>query len=495
MALIVLLTCSDAADIICGKLSLVQQEIYNIHSNLKSNNYEIETNKLDNFFFRAFIQNKINPSSSSELDLNKFRNELTTIIKFLKNRLNKGVPIYKNKNYKQKKLNGDKYFSLLLAEYGSVNSLMSEIKLRYKEEWNSTIKNELNLLNQKKNENYLKAITEYRELVEKQFKINFENNGGIKGLNISIRNYSNLRRTLLGIQNNQKSYIYHPKFGNLPMINFPGARNCEKKTNEKIIKITSSDLNDTEYLIYLEKKLNNIGKNFKFPLFIDIETQDQDDYTLTEQEKQLYLPLLNLSSDMLQKEFENNYSYWTIKKLQNLLKCFKLKVSAPRKADLIERIVRNLPIINKYGSFENDRAFISWKKIKTQIGYSLIRYRSMRMELISLIKNLVDNKLFQDKNFFNIGIRFYGDGGTSCSISFIAKYIGIIWDENIFKFDITKQEIRKIMKLKLWLLTIGSETKELISITEQIKGEQILSILLKRFIYKGIIKFIILLLF
>ena len=213
------------------------------------------------------------------------------------------------------------------------------------------------------------------------------------------------------------------------MINFPGARNCEKKLKENIVKIISSDLNDNEYLNYLKKKVNNIGKNIKIPLFADIETQDQDNYTLTEEEKQLYLPLLNLSSNMLQKEFEENYSFWTIKKLQNLLKCFKLKVSAPRKSDLIERIIRNLPLIYKCGSFENDRAFISWKKIKTQIGYSLIRYRSMRMELISLIKNLVDNKLFQDKNFFNIGIRFYGDGGTSCSISFIAKYIGIIWEK------------------------------------------------------------------
>ena len=108
--------------------------------------------------------------------------KLATMIKFFKNRLIRGVPLHKNKNYKQRKLNGDKYFSLLLTEYGNVDSLINEIKLRFKKEWDSTIKNELT---QENNKYYLNAITEYRELVEKQFKINFEKNGGIKGLNIS----------------------------------------------------------------------------------------------------------------------------------------------------------------------------------------------------------------------------------------------------------------------------------------------------------------------
>ena len=144
MTLIVLLNCSDAADIICGKLSLVQQEIYNI----QSNNYVHET-KFDYFLLRAYIQNKVNPSSSPELDLIKFRNELAIMIKFFKNRLIRGVPLHKNKNYKQRKLNGDKYFSLLLTEYGNVDSLINEIKLRFKKEWDSTIKNELTQENNK----------------------------------------------------------------------------------------------------------------------------------------------------------------------------------------------------------------------------------------------------------------------------------------------------------------------------------------------------------
>ena len=414
------------------------------------------------------------------------------MINFFKSRLINGKPLYLIKNKLQKKKNGDKYFELLLTEYGSINSIINEIKNRYSKEWNFEISKELKKFEFNEVDIAIKAINEYKKLVEEQFCNNFINNGGIKSMKVSNRGYANLRRILYGLTENQRiAYLNHKYYGKIAMPMLPGSRNNNNKIKENIICIESSDLEDSVYLDYINKKNNNIGKLIIIPISDNVEeTIIKDTHNLSEEQINEFSSLLLLTGD---HTLEKNNKYWTVKKLKSLLRFFNLKTTAPRKATLIDRIVNNLSILKENKVLENDKAKIKWKKIEKNIGKLIIRYRSMRMELINLLKKIIDNNYFNEninKNI-NIGIRFYGDGGNSCCIPFLANYIGIIWDKKIFNSNLSKKDINNILELKLWCISIGPETKFHVSIIEQIKGNQLLGILDKPFYYKGIIILII----
>ena len=207
---------------------------------------------------------------------------------------------------------------------------------------------------------------EYKELIEQKLQDNFNNCGGVKGLNISIKDFTNLRKILYGLQEKKRNtYVLHPKYGNLTIPLPLSARQNEQILKNNIINIYNSDLNDDIYLNSLLK--NNLGNLIKFPIYIDIEEEDNNNNNNT-QDINEYLSLLQLNKEELYKIFNENSKYWTIKKLKHLLKTFKLKTSAPKKIDLIERIVRNLPLMNKCTIIEHDKAKISWKKVKTHVG-------------------------------------------------------------------------------------------------------------------------------
>ena len=242
MTLSVLLTHEEGTYLICGKISSLQREIYNLYLELHNITHDNEKillkKKLDDFCLRSYIHHQVIPSQSENIDLTVFRNELALMIKFFRSRLNSGVPINKTKNYLQKKKNSDRYLKLLTMEYGNVNSLIYEIKLRYPNEWKKIITNEIKFLEIEKTQIQLNAINEYRQLVEKKFKTSFYNNGGVKGLNISNRNYANLRRILLELKGcSRKANILHPTLGYLPMPLLPGPRYKENQIKKNIIRL------------------------------------------------------------------------------------------------------------------------------------------------------------------------------------------------------------------------------------------------------------------
>ena len=163
MALIVLLKCKDSAFLICGQISLLQKELFDLHENFgnfrkkfnNENEIQFIRNQINNFSFKTYIKHCVDPNN---IDIHTFRNELAIIIKFFQKRLTKGVLIYKNKNYQQRKKNSDIYFKLLKLEYGTIHTVFQELKIRYPNEYTNNLNKELNNLEIKKEKIVLQAI-------------------------------------------------------------------------------------------------------------------------------------------------------------------------------------------------------------------------------------------------------------------------------------------------------------------------------------------------
>ena len=95
--------------------------------------------------------------------------------------------------------------------------------------------------------------------------------------------------------------------------------------------------------------------------------------------------------------------------------------------DLMERIARNLPRIRTHGSvFSEDKQRYNKKKIEAVVSVANIRYRSIRAELIKLIVEFNKLNIFAEtsENIIPLDVRFYADGGSSCSLPI---HCGLCW--------------------------------------------------------------------
>ena len=258
------------------------------------------------------------------------------------------------------------------------------------------------------------------------------------------------------------------------------------------INLYSSIEEDSLAIEYANKKLYNVGKEYAIELKGKIEGDELAFVKPDGPECTLYKTFINADPITLKNYLMYDRKF-TKKRLEEICKIFKMKSSAPKKEDLINRIAKNLPRIRTHGSIDPaERARYQKSCIEATVGVGLVRYKSIRAELIKILLKLLKLNVFKETNEVTIPLklRFYADGGSSCSLPFIVNYVGLCYDNNIFKNDISFELKSQILHYEKWAMAIGPESNLMIDSIEKIKGFQLIHVLKRPFYFNGIFFFL-----